>query len=287
MTSLSAPTSVFSPSDSTQGPVDPPVFFNPGENNHVILRFLQSNPSEERNFISRRFYKIRYKNRVYAEHSLVDINQKDPVYEYTNVLYEMKKEAEDRNDGAEVERLRRIINTGDIYKHKGLRPICQYYSNVMIEQDQNDPSNEGCVFVLRFGKTIWRMLKDVEKKKFNAYNLYQAPLFHYIAEKKDTYIDVTKSYFDTSNLVPLSEHKEQIYNIIENYTHPLENLGIRRSYKKYNELKNKFIFVLGESYYENINVEISRDNIVKSPSEKAADFLAEVKQRQQKKLKNV
>ena len=250
----------------------------------ALLRFLPCSISETRNFTSRKFYKIYYNNSHYIEHSLVDLKEQDPVYEYVDVLYHIAREHEVHGRIDEFERIKRLINTNQVYKVRGLKPLCDYYVNILVIDDKQQPENNGQVFVMKFGKSIWRKIKALPEivtendYTFNCFNLYEAPLFQFKSHYDPRgFIDTRNSEFLLDNLYPIADTKDEILDIVNGQTFKLKNLGIRKPYKDYDQLKKKFIEVLGRSYYENIGLNVPVDSPISDlPSVHSSRFVEEV-----------
>lgn len=252
----------------------------------VTIRFLPCNPIETRNFTSRKFYKIYYQNSIFAEQSLLDNGLPDPIYEYVDALYSLRKEHLKSNNLQEAERIKRLIGTSEIYRYNGLKPICEYFSNVLVVEDKQYPENEGKTFVYKFNKWIWKMLKELKEKRYNCFNVYEAPLFRLHTHlKEDNRLDYLDTGFILDKLYSIAETREEINKILNDFTFPLTDLGIKKSYKTYDELKVLFIRFMGRSYYENLGIGIPTNSpIYKKPSNSSTVFANEVKRLRDAKI---
>lgn len=254
----------------------------------VLIRFLPCNPLETRNFTSRKFYKIFYQNGIFAEQSLLDKGQPDPIYEYVDALYSLKKEHFRSNNLQEAERIGKLIGSSEVYRYNGLKPICDYYTNVLVVEDKQYPDNNGQTFVYKFNKWIWKMLRELKDKRYNCFNVYEAPLFRlHTHQEGDSRIDYLDTGFMLDKLYAIADSKEEINNIVANCTFYLADLGIRKPYKTYDELKLLFIQFMGRSYYENLGIRIPVDSpIYKKPSNSSTVFANEVKKLREANLSN-
>lgn len=255
----------------------------------VTIRFIPCHPTENRNFTSRKFYRIYYQNSIYAEQSLLDKGEPDPIYEYVDALHQIRSEHINAGNTEEAERIRKLIGTSAVYRHNGLKPLCEYYSNVMVIEDKQFPDNEGKVFVYKFNKWIWKMLKDLKNNGFNCFNLYEAPIFKFHTKTAENRrIDYLDTGFITDEIYSISSTKDGALDIINNYTYLLFDLGIRKEYKSYDELKTLFIKFMGKSYYENLGIPIPNDSIIyNKPSNSSIAFSSEIKKLRDSNIKNV
>ena len=165
----------------------------------------------------------------YIEKSLTTLNQKDPVSEHNTELW---------NSGLESNK--------DIARKQKRR--LHYVSNILVVSDPTHPENEGKVFLFRYGKKIFEMLKDRMQPQFadetplNPFDLWEGADFKIKVRKVDGYWNYDKSEFATSK--PLSEDDGQL-EAIWNSQHSLQDVIAPSEFKSYDELKQKLDRVLG------------------------------------------
>ena len=136
----------------------------------------------------------------YIENSLTTINQKDPVSEYNTQLW---------NSGVESDK--------EIAR-KQKRKL-QYYSNIYVVSDSVNPSNQGKVFLFRYGKKIFDKLSEAMQPAFedetpiNPFDLWEGANFKLKIRKVDGYWNYDKSEFDKpSKLNDNDDEMEKIWN---------------------------------------------------------------------------
>ena len=121
-------------------------------------------------------------------------------------------------------------------------------SNILVVSDPTHPENEGKVFLFRYGKKIFEMLKDRMQPQFqdetpmNPFDLWEGADFKIKVRKVDGYWNYDKSEFATSK--PLSDDDAQL-EAIWNSQHSLQDVIAPSEFKSYDELKQKLDRVLG------------------------------------------
>ena len=109
-------------------------------NGYAVVRFLPTPTDEEMPWVSYFDHGFQGPGGWYIEKSLTTIGKKDPVSDYNTQLW---------NTGIEANREQ---------ARKQKRRL-HYVSNIYVVSDPKNPDNEGKVFMYRYGKKIFEMLK--------------------------------------------------------------------------------------------------------------------------------
>ena len=198
-------------------------------NGYAVIRFLPASKDEEMPWV--RVWNHAFQGPTgqwYIENSLTTINQKDPVSEYNTQLW---------NSGVESDK--------EIAR-KQKRKL-QYYSNIYVVSDSVNPSNQGKVFLFRYGKKIFDKLSEAMQPAFedetpiNPFDLWEGANFKLKIRKVDGYWNYDKSEFDKpSKLNDNDDEMEKIWNT----QYSLKDFTVPSNFKSYDELKTRLDAVL-------------------------------------------
>jgi hypothetical protein len=167
----------------------------------------------------------------YIENSLTTLKQTDPVSELNSELW---------NSGVEANK--------DIARKQKRR--LSYYANILVVEDSGNPSNNGKVFLYKFGKKIFDKIKDAMQPEFqdeapmNPFDFWDGANFKLKIRQVEGYRNYDKSEFAASG--PVAESDEAI-EAIWKQQHSLAEIIAPSNFKSYDELKKKLTFVLGSS----------------------------------------
>ena len=198
-------------------------------NGYAVIRFLPASKDEEMPWV--RVWNHAFQGPTgqwYIENSLTTINQKDPVSEYNTQLW---------NSGVESDK--------EIAR-KQKRKL-QYYSNIYVVSDSVNPSNQGKVFLFKYGKKIFDKLSEAMQPAFedetpiNPFDLWEGANFKLKIRKVDGYWNYDKSEFDKpSKLNDNDNEMEKIWNT----QYSLKDFNAPSNFKSYDELKTRLDAVL-------------------------------------------
>ena len=199
-------------------------------NGYAVVRFLPTPTDEEMPWISYFDHGFQGPGGWYIEKSLTTIGKQDPVSEYNTSLWNTGIEANKEQARKQKRRL-------------------HYVSNIYVVSDPKNPQNEGKVFLYRYGKKIFEMLKEAISPAFedeNAINPFdlrgEGANFKIKIRKVDGYWNYDKSEFDTP--APLFDDENKL-NDINNSLNSLTEITSPSQFKTYEELKTKLDRVLG------------------------------------------
>jgi hypothetical protein len=199
-------------------------------NGYAVIRFLPAPGDEDVPFV--RMFEHGFKGPTgswYIENSLTTIGKPDPVGEYNSMLW---------NSGLESDK--------EIAR-KQKRKL-HFVSNIYVVTDQQNPENEGKVFLFKYGKKIFDKLNDVMNPSFpdqdpmNPFDLWAGANFKLKIRNLEGYRNYDKSEFAAPG--PLSNDDEEMEKIWKK-THSLKAFLDPSNFKPYEELKAKLNRVLG------------------------------------------
>mgnify|MGYP001212899494 FL=1 len=198
-------------------------------NGYAEVRFLPAPTGEDMPWVQYWDHGFQGPGGWYIEKSLTTLNKQDPVSEYNTELW---------NSGVEANK--------DIARKQKRR--LHYVSNIYVVSDPAHPENEGKVFLYRYGKKIFEMLKDKMQPQFedetpvNPFDLWEGANFKIKLRKVDGFWNYDKSEFSAA--APLFDNDDQL-EATWNSQHSLQGVIAPDQFKSYDELKEKLDRVLG------------------------------------------
>lgn len=115
-----------------------------------------------------------------------------------------------------------------------------YYSNILVIKDPADPTNEGKVFIYRYGTKIYEKIKAQIEPKFqddvplNPFDIDTGANFRLRASRVEGYLNYDESKFDSSTKISEDDAEvEKIYN----QCYPLATFIAPSEFKTYSELE--------------------------------------------------
>ena len=231
-------------------------------NGFAVLRFLPAPDGEDLPWAKMYSHAFQGNGGWYIENSLTTTGGKDPLGEYNRELW---------NTGSET-------NKEIVRKQK--RKL-NYYSNIYVVKDPTNPSNEGKVFLFKYGKKIFDKIMEAMQPEFedespiNPFDFWVGANFKLKIVKKDGYWNYDKSEFDrVSPLLDDDDAMEAIWK--KEYS--LTAITAPDQFKSYEELERRMNMVLGlsntssptqsravveqEDQYESYNQPVNRETKV-------------------------
>ena len=231
-------------------------------NGFAVLRFLPAPDGEELPWAKMYSHAFQGNGGWYIENSLTTIGGKDPLGEYNRELW---------NTGSET-------NKEIVRKQK--RKL-NYYSNIYVVKDPTNPSNEGKVFLFKYGKKIFDKIMEAMQPEFedespiNPFDFWVGANFKLKIVKKDGYWNYDKSEFD--RVAPLLDDDDAMEAIWKK-EYSLTAITAPDQFKTYEELERRMNMVLGltqtssptqsravveqEDVYESYNQPVNRETKV-------------------------
>ena len=199
-------------------------------NGYAVIRFLPAPEGEELPWAKMYSHAFQGPGGWYIENSLTTVGQKDPVSEYNRELW---------NSGSEA-------NKETVRKQK--RKL-SYYSNIYVVKDPANPSNEGRVFLFKYGKKIFDKVMEAMQPEFedetpiNPFDFWQGANFKLKLVKKDGYWNYDKSEFD--RVAPLLDDDDALEALWKKQ-YSLTAITAPDQFKSYEDLDKRLKYVLGQ-----------------------------------------
>ena len=200
-------------------------------NGYAIIRFLPAPAGEDLPWV--RFWDhgfIGPTGRWYIENSLTSIGQPDPAAAMNSQLWNSGRDEDKDTARARKRRL-------------------HYVSNILVLSDPGKPSNEGKVFLYKYGKKIFTKCNDIMQPEFkdeepvNPFDFWTGANFKLKIRNYEGYRNYDKSEFDKGTALFGSDDKrlEEIFEKL----YSLKEFVDPKNYKSYAELSAKLNQVLG------------------------------------------
>ena len=209
-------------------------------NGYAVIRLLPPPPGEDMPFVQVFDHGFQGPGGWYIENSLTTLGKDDPVSEHNSKLW---------NSGIEANK--------DIARKQKRR--LNFYANIYVIDDKMNPSNNGKVFLWKFGKKIFEKINDAmhpeyeDEDAINPFDFWEGANFKLKIRNYEGYRNYDKSEFGP--VEPLFDDDEKLEEIWKQQ-HSLQELVDPKNFKSYDELKAKLEKVLG----------IRMDGTVASPS---------------------
>jgi hypothetical protein len=165
----------------------------------------------------------------YIDKCLTTLNEKCPVCEHNNTLW---------NSGVEANK--------NVARNQKRR--LSYYANIYVVSDPSNPQNEGTIRLYKFGKKIFDKITEAMNPEFpdeaplNPFDFWEGANFKLKIRNVEGYRNYDKSEFD--GISSISESDDEI-EAIWNKQHSLTQFLDEKHFKSYDELKKKFEMVMG------------------------------------------
>ena len=199
-------------------------------NGFAVIRFLPAPDKEEIPWAKLYTHAFQGPGGWYIENSLTTNGQKDPVSDYNRELW---------NSGNESDK--------DVVR-KQKRKL-SYYSNIYVVKDPTNPSNEGKVFLFKYGKKIFDKIMEAMQPEFedetpiNPFDFWQGANFKLKIVKKDGYWNYDKSEFD--KIGPVLEDDDALEALWKRQ-YSLTAITAPDQFKSYDDLEKRLKYVLGK-----------------------------------------
>ena len=199
-------------------------------NGYAVIRFLPEPKGEDLPWVRLFNHGFQGPGGWYIENSLTTFNEKDPVSEYNSMLW---------NNGTDA---------GKDQARKQKRRL-SYTANIYVVKDPANPSNEGKVFLFKFGKKIFDKLNESMNPEFedetpiNPFDFWEGADFKLKIRQVEGYRNYDKSEFDTPSAL-LDGDDDKLEKVYEGL-YSLQDFLDRKNFKTYAELQAKLNRVLG------------------------------------------
>ena len=196
-------------------------------NGYAVIRFLPPPKGEEMPFVRVWNHGFQGPGGWYIENSLTTLGEKDPVSELNTQLWNTGRE----EDKGTARQQKRRLN---------------FYSNIYVVKDPDNPQNEGKVFLYKYGKRIFDKLNDVmnpqfeDEKPVNPFDFWEGANFRLKIRKVDGYWNYDKTEFDSGTPLAEDDALEGIWEQQRSF-HALVD---PKNFKSYEELQARLNRVL-------------------------------------------
>ena len=218
-------------------------------NGYAVIRFLPAPNGEDLPFVKLYSHAFQGSGGWYIENSLTTLNQKDPVSEINTELW---------NNGTDA---------GKELARKQKRKL-NYISNIYVVKDPANPSNEGKVFLYKYGKKIFDKLTAAMQPEFedeqaiDPFDFWQGANFKLKAKNVAGYRNYDSSEFAAQGaLLDDDDAMEAIWK----RQYSLAELVAADQFKSYDELKKRLDYVLGTKGARRQDAEVEDEDDSRGP----------------------
>ena len=224
-------------------------------NGYAVIRFLPAPDGEDLPWAKLYTHAFQSSGGWYIENSLTTLGQKDPVSEHNSQLW---------NSG---------VDSDKEVARKQKRKL-SYYSNVYVVKDPSNPSNEGKVFLFRYGKKIFDKITAAMQPEFedetpiNPFDFWAGANFKIKIKKVAGYWNYDSSEFAAP--APLLDDDDAM-EAVWKQEHSLAEIVAPDQFKSYEDLKKRLDYVLGLTVApKRQDPEVADEEFVATPSEERA-----------------
>ena len=211
-------------------------------NGYAVIRFLPAPNGEDLPWAQVWTHAFQGPGGWYIENSLTTLGKKDPVSDLNRELWNSGGEGSPQR--AQARNQKRKLN---------------YYSNIYVVKDSANPSNEGKVFLYRYGKKIFDKVMESMQPAFedetpvNPFDLWKGADFKLKITKVAGFWNYDKSEFDSPSV--LGDLNDKDLEGIWKQEHSLSAFTADDQFKSYEELKERLDRTLKASYRPDPEVE--------------------------------
>ncbi len=224
-------------------------------NGYAVIRFLPAPDGEDLPWAKLYTHAFQGTGGWFIENSLTTLGQKDPVSEYNSQLW---------NSG---------VDSDKEVARKQKRKL-SYYSNVYVVKDPSNPSNEGKVFLFRYGKKIFDKITAAMQPEFedetpiNPFDFWAGANFKIKIKKVAGYWNYDSSEFAAP--APLLDDDDAM-EAVWKQQHSLAEIVAPDQFKSYEDLKKRLDYVLGLTIApKRQDPEVADEEFSATPSEERA-----------------
>ena len=204
-------------------------------NGYAVIRFLPAPNGEDLPWAQVWTHAFQGPGGWYIENSLTTLGKKDPVSDLNRELWNSGGEGSPQRSQARNQK--RKLN---------------YYSNIYVVKDSANPSNEGKVFLYRYGKKIFDKVMESMQPAFedetpvNPFDLWKGADFKLKITKVAGFWNYDKSEFDAPAV--LGDLSDKELEGIWQQEHSLSAYTADDQFKSYEELKERLDRTLKSTY---------------------------------------
>ena len=212
-------------------------------NGYAVIRFLPAPDGEDLPWAQVWSHAFQGPGGWYIENSLTTLGKKDPVSDLNRELWNAGAEGSPQRDQARKQK--RKLN---------------YYSNIYVVKDSANPSNEGKVFLYRFGKKIFDKIMESMQPAFedetpvNPFDFWKGADFKLKITRVAGFWNYDKSEFaETSTLGGFNDKELEA---IWKQEHSLAAFTADDQFKSYEDLKLRLESTLKGNYSKPLDLSL-------------------------------
>ena len=219
--------------DNTKNDYKDDRFWRPkldnAKNGFAVIRFLPAIEGEDIPWVKLYSHAFQGPGGWYIENCLTTLGQKDPVSEMNTQLW---------NSGIDSDK--------DLARQRKRK--LNYISNIYVVSDPAEPSNEGKVFLFKYGQKIFEKIQEAMQPEFkdedplDPFNFWNGANFKLKIRQVGGFVNYDKSEFDSSS--PLLSGEDAKLESTWKAQHALKSFVDPTNFKSYDELKQKLFDVL-------------------------------------------
>ena len=221
-------------------------------NGYAVIRFLPAPNGEDLPWAQVWTHAFQGPGGWYIENSLTTLGKKDPVSDLNRELWNSGGEGSTQRTQARNQK--RKLN---------------YYSNIYVVKDSANPSNEGKVFLYRYGKKIFDKIMESMQPAFedetpvNPFDLWKGADFKLKITKVAGFWNYDKSEFDKPSVLGGLNDKE--LEALWKQEHSLAAFTADDQFKSYDELKERLERTLKGNYSAKVEEEQFEEETTPEP----------------------
>ena len=222
-------------------------------NGYAVIRFLPAPDGEDLPWAQVWSHAFQGPGGWYIENSLTTLGKKDPVSDLNRELWNAGAEGSPQRDQARKQK--RKLN---------------YYSNIYVVKDSANPSNEGRVFLYRYGKKIFDKIMESMQPAFedetpvNPFDFWKGADFKLKITRVAGFWNYDKSEFAEASTLGGFNDKE--LEALWKEEHSLAAFTADDQFKSYEDLKFRLESTLKGNYTKPVDAETFGEEVESTPA---------------------
>ena len=222
-------------------------------NGYAVIRFLPAPDGEDLPWAQVWSHAFQGPGGWYIENSLTTLGKKDPVSDLNRELWNAGAEGSPQRDQARKQK--RKLN---------------YYSNIYVVKDSANPSNEGRVFLYRYGKKIFDKIMESMQPAFedetpvNPFDFWKGADFKLKITRVAGFWNYDKSEFAEASTLGGFNDKE--LEALWKEEHSLAAFTADDQFKSYEDLKFRLESTLKGNYTKPVDAETAYEEVEAAPT---------------------
>ena len=222
-------------------------------NGYAVIRFLPAPDGEDLPWAQVWSHAFQGPGGWYIENSLTTLGKKDPVSDLNRELWNAGAEGSPQRDQARKQK--RKLN---------------YYSNIYVVKDSANPSNEGRVFLYRYGKKIFDKIMESMQPAFedetpvNPFDFWKGADFKLKITRVAGFWNYDKSEFAEASTLGGFNDKE--LEALWKEEHSLAAFTADDQFKSYEDLKFRLESTLKGNYSKPVDEETFGEDVESTPA---------------------